>query len=161
LFVAVSINSSVLSASRTLRSRAAQSLCLFMTTVLIAIVLAAPQSRAAIGWELIALAVGSAILMLVLDRRAGHATGRGVARYVERFSPNTITPALMLIAGVTLLAHWGGGLYWLLPATIAGLAGGVVSAWLFLVRVNDPTAEPRTPRTPVPSLEREIRPGAD
>jgi hypothetical protein len=50
----------------------------------------------------------------------------------------------VLIAGVTLLAHWGGGLYWLLPATIAGLAGGVVSAWLFLVRVNDGTGEPRT-----------------
>jgi len=30
----------------------------------------------------------------------------------------------------------GGGLYWLIPATVASLVGGVVNAWLFLVRVT-------------------------
>jgi hypothetical protein len=74
--------------------------------------------------------------MLVLDRRAGHATRRGVAQAIERFSPNTVTPLLVVIAGVSLPAHRGGGLFWLLPATVAGLVGGVVSAWLFLVSVN-------------------------
>ena len=135
LFVAVSINSRVLGESQALRSRAAQSLCLFMTTVMIAIVIAAPQSRAALGWEFIGLAVCSALAMLVLGRRAGHATDRGVAQAIERYSPTASTPALVLIAGVTLLAHGGGGLYWLLLATVVGLVGGVMSAWLFLVAV--------------------------
>jgi hypothetical protein len=27
----------------------------------------------------------------------------------------------------------GGGLYWLIPAAVASLLGGVVNAWLFLV----------------------------
>jgi hypothetical protein len=49
----------------------------------------------------------SGVLLFILDRRAGHATGPGVARYIERFSPNTITAVL----------------------------GGVVIAWQFLVRV--------------------------
>jgi hypothetical protein len=30
----------------------------------------------------------------------------------------------------------GGGLYWLIPAAVASLLGGVVNAWLFLVRVT-------------------------
>jgi hypothetical protein len=28
-----------------------------------------------------------------------------------------------------------GGLYWLIPAVVCSLVGGVVNAWLFLVRV--------------------------
>jgi drug/metabolite transporter (DMT)-like permease len=57
-----------------------------------------------------------------------------VARYVERFSPNTITAALVGVAGLTFLLKAGGGLYWLIPAAVTSLLGGVVNAWLFLVR---------------------------
>jgi hypothetical protein len=38
----------------------------------------------------------------------------------------------------------GGGLYWLLPAVLAGLVGGVINAWLFLLRVPG-TAEAAQP----------------
>jgi len=140
LFVSVSINSSALSRSRNLRFRAAQSLTLFMITVLISIILAAPQPTTPIGWELLALGTGSGTLMHVLGRRAGHASEPGAARYVERFSSNVITPLLVVIAGVTLLFGAGGGLYWVLPATIAGLVSGVVSSWLFLIQINDGSA---------------------
>ena len=59
-----------------------------------------------------------------------------VARFIERFSPNTITAVLVGVAGITFLVKAGGGLYWLLPAAVASLVGGVVNAWLFLVRVT-------------------------
>jgi drug/metabolite transporter (DMT)-like permease len=59
-----------------------------------------------------------------------------VPRYIERFSPNTITAVLVGVAGLTLLLRAGGGLYWLIPAAVASLVGGVVNAWLFLVRVT-------------------------
>jgi hypothetical protein len=39
-------------------------------------------------------------------------------------------------AGLTFLLKAGGGLYWLIPAAVASLLGGVVNAWLFLVRVT-------------------------
>ena len=39
------------------------------------------------------------------------------------------------IAGLTMLLRAGGGLYWLIPAVLAGLVGGVINAWLFLVRM--------------------------
>jgi hypothetical protein len=88
LFVAVSIKSDLLSASRNLSSRAAQSLCLFMTAVLTALIVAPPQPRVALGMELLLLAVTSALGMLILDRRAGHATAKSVTiRYSTESLP--------------------------------------------------------------------------
>jgi drug/metabolite transporter (DMT)-like permease len=84
----------------------------------------------------VAVATASGTALLILDRRAGHSTHQGVARYVERFSPNTITAALVGIAGVTFLVKAGGGLYWLIPAAVTSLVGGVVNAWMFLIRVT-------------------------
>jgi hypothetical protein len=136
LFVALSVRSGAVGASRSLRSRAAQTLVLFMTSVLVAVLLVAPQPSAALGWELLAVAVVSGTTLLILDRRAGHSADKGVARYIERFSPNMITAALVGVAGVTFLVQAGGGLYWLIPATMASLLGGVVNAWLFLVKVT-------------------------
>jgi hypothetical protein len=136
LFVAVSVKSDVLAASRSLTSRAAQTLVLFMTSVLIAVLLVAPQPPAALGSELLALAAVSGTALLVLDRRAGHGSDQRVARFIERFSPNTITAVLVGVAELTLLLQAGGGLYWLIPAAVTSLLGGVVNAWLFLVRVT-------------------------
>ena len=136
LFVALSVKSDVLAASRSLSSRAAQTLVLFMTSVLIAVFLVAPQPAAAMGVELLAVAAVSGAALLILDRRAGHGSDQDVARYVERFSPNTITAVLVGVAGLTFLVKAGGGLYWLIPAAVASLVGGVVNAWLFLVKVT-------------------------
>jgi hypothetical protein len=107
-----------------------------MTSVLIAVLLVAPQPPAALGSELLAVAVVSGGALLILGRRAGHGSSQSVARYIERFSPNTITAVLVGVAGLTFLLKAGGGLYWLIPAAVAGLLGGVVNAWLFLVRVT-------------------------
>jgi modulator of FtsH protease len=101
LFVGVSVKSDVLAASRSLTSRAAQTLVLFMTSVLIAVLLVAPQPPAALGSELLALAAVSGTALLVLDRRAGHGSDQRVARFIERFSPNTITAVLVGVAGLT------------------------------------------------------------
>jgi len=135
LFVAVSIKSDTLAKSRSLSSRAAQTLVLFMTPVLAAIFLVAPQPGDALGGELVALAAASGATLFVLDRRGGHDETNRVARYIERASPNLITSVLFGVAGITFLASAGGGLYWLIPAVVTGLVGGVINAWLFLVRV--------------------------
>jgi len=134
LFVAVSIKSETLANSRSLSSRAAQTLVLFMTSALTAVMLVAPQPVDALGAELIALAAVSGAALLVLDRRGGHDQSSRVARYIEVASPNAITSLLYGVAGLTLLLAAGGGLYWLIPAGVFSLVGGVVNAWLFLVR---------------------------
>jgi len=135
LFVAVSIKSEALARSRSLTSRAAQTLVLFVTPAIASIVLVAPQPGPALGAELLAISAVSSASLFILDRRAGHDLGSGVARYIERASPNTITAVLVGVAGLTFLVKAGGGLYWMIPAVVAGLVGGVVNAWLFLVRV--------------------------
>jgi hypothetical protein len=114
LFVAVSIKSDTLAKSRSLASCAAQTLVLFMTT---------------------ALAALSGATLYVLDRRGGHDQTSRVARYIERASPNAITSVFFGVAGLTFLVTAGGGLYWLIPAVVTSLVGGVINAWLFLVRV--------------------------
>jgi cation transport ATPase len=135
LFVAVSVKGNVLTESRPLSSRAAQTLVLFMTSVLIAVFLVTPQPTATLGWELLTLSAASGAVLLTLDWRAGHSAEHGAARYVERFSPNMITAVLVGVAGATFLAKAGGGLYWLIPAVLTSLVGGVINAWLFLIKV--------------------------
>ncbi len=136
LFVALSVKGAVLAASRSLSSRAAETLVLFMTSVLIAILLVAPQPAAALGAELLATGAASGAAMFILDRRAGHGSDQSVARYIERFSPNTVTAVLVGVAGLTFLVKAGGGLYWLIPAAATSLVGGVINAWLFLVKAT-------------------------
>jgi hypothetical protein len=51
LFVAVSVKSEVLAASRSLSSRAAQTLVLFLISVLVALVLVAPRRSGKPGWR--------------------------------------------------------------------------------------------------------------
>jgi len=82
------------------------------------------------------VAVAAGGILFILDRRAGHGSDQGVVRYVERFSPNTVTAVLVGVAGLTFLLKAGGGLYWLIPAAVASPLGGVVNAWLFLVKVT-------------------------
>src|SRR3984885_2779875 len=134
LFVALSVKSDTLLASRSLRARATQTLVLFMTSVLIAVCLVAPQPAAALGAELIAVAAASGTLLLILDRRAGHGSNQEGARDIGKFAPNALTTVLVGVAGVTLLVKAGGGLYWLIPAAVASLVGGVLDAGLFLVK---------------------------
>jgi hypothetical protein len=31
--------------------------------------------------------------------------------------------------------HWGGGLYWLVPAVLLGIAAAVSSGWVLLVEI--------------------------
>jgi hypothetical protein len=51
---------------------------------------------------LLAVALLSGAALIILDRRAGHAD-KGAIRYIERFSPDTITAVPVGAAGLTLL----------------------------------------------------------
>ncbi len=114
------------------------------------LLLVAPQPRLALGSELLALAVVSGVILVILDRRAvragggashdpadkGPASGDRVALYLQQYSPNLVTTLLVAVAAVTLMLKAAGGLYWLIPAMAASLLGGVTSAWLFLVKLT-------------------------
>ncbi len=89
LFVALSVKGDVVAASRSLSSRAAETLVLFMISVLVlvAVLLVAPQPAAALGSELLAVAVVSGAALLILDRRAGHGSDQVVAPLHRKVLP--------------------------------------------------------------------------
>ena len=40
-----------------------------------------------------------------------------------------------VVAGLSLIAESGGGLYWVLAGTIGAILGGVTNAWVLLVEI--------------------------
>ena len=67
-----------------------------------------------------------------LNRRAtAQPSSQPISRVLATVSPDAITTILLSAAGVLLLA----GVYVVIPAVIAAIAGGVASAWLFLIRI--------------------------
>jgi len=113
-----------------------------------AILLVAPQPGLALGAELLAAGLLCRGALFIRDRRAGHDRESGVARYIDRASPNVVTALLIGIAGLTFLLKAGGGLYWMIPAVLASLAGGVINAWLFLIKVPVEASVPAPGESP-------------
>jgi hypothetical protein len=137
LFVAVSLNRDRVRQSRSLRASAGQTLALFMFPLVASILLLTPgQPRWVLGTELTSLAVIGGLILAIAGRGKQTPTGEEesrLARLLDRSSPNLLTALFTLVAGVTLLAGHGGGLYWLVPAVVFALVGGTLNAWWFLV----------------------------
>jgi hypothetical protein len=143
LFVAVSIRIDFIAKSQELRNRAAQTLALFVTVLFVAIVLSIPdQSYAALGVELLVVALITGGSLLALDRRASVAPStsgtstQAVALLLDAVAPNMVSSVLLLVAGVLTLLGLHAGLYVLVVPVVVALAGGVVSAWLLLTKVT-------------------------
>ena len=139
LFVAVSIRADYIARSQELRNRAAQTLLLFGTVLVIAILMAIPgQGYRALGAELLALAAIASAGLLVLDRRAkASRTNQAIARVLEAVTPNLVTSVLLLAAGIVLVLDLEAGLYVLVAPVLTALLGGVVSAWLLLTKITE------------------------
>jgi hypothetical protein len=142
LFVAVSIRIDVIAASQELRNRAAQTLTLFVTALLITIVLAIPdQSGWVLGLELVGIALITGVSQIILDRRARadrsqrEGTAHRVAAILDAVAPNLVTSVLLLVAGGMLVAGLQAGLDVLVLPVLTALVGGVVSAWLLLTKI--------------------------
>ena len=141
LFVAVSIRVDVIAKSQELRTRAAQTLALFVTVLFIAVLLSIPdQAQAVLGSELIALGLLNGGVNLALNRRAlsspaAGGTERDVAVLLDAVAPNAVTSILTAIAGILLVAGVDAGLDVLVLPVLFALAGGVWSAWLLLTKI--------------------------
>jgi hypothetical protein len=138
LFVAVSIRVEPIAGSAELRNRAAQTLTLLLTGLLVAALLAVPgQRKWTLGVEYLALALAVIGVAVVLDRRAGRRSGSALGRRLDSVNPTFLTCSLLLVAGAVLVLGHEDGIYFVVPALIAVLVGGVVNAWLILVRLTD------------------------
>jgi len=138
LFVAVSIRVEAIATSAELRNRSAQTMSLLLTGLLVCALLAVPDQRKwTLGAEYLALALVVTGVALVLDRRAGGQGGSPLGSLLDSINPTFVTCSLLAIAAVILILGHKNGLYVLVPALIAVLVGGVVNAWLILVKLTD------------------------
>ncbi|MGT2424785.1 hypothetical protein [Amnibacterium kyonggiense] len=138
LFVAVTLRIGDVGPSLALRSRAAQTLVLFTVIVVFAALLTAPQAPTAFAVETLVLGAIEAVALATLEHRARHGgrTPSSFEHFLEFASPNVIAPALLIVGAVLLLL----GIEWAIAlqaaAALLALAGGVSSAWAFIVRLG-------------------------
>jgi modulator of FtsH protease len=137
LFIAVSLNLRQILDNGPLPGRAAQTLIFFVIPLIFALLLVVPaQAAAALGAELIATGVLAGAMALVIDYRSGRSEYEpGWSRPLTRVVPMAVSCACIIVAGVTLVAGAGGGLYWLVPAAILAIVAGLVNTWVLLVEI--------------------------
>ena len=138
LFVAISVNSSRIANHPALYGFATRTLVLFAIPLVAAILVVTPrQPDWVLGAELIVLGIVARAAWVLAG--LGHASEDAglesrLARTLDLTTPTLSTSLLTEIAGVTLIVG-GGGLYWLVPALILALVGGMLTAWLLLLRL--------------------------
>jgi hypothetical protein len=137
VFVAVSINLSEILKYRNLPGRAGLTLILFVTPLIVGILLLVPgQPDAALGWELLVAGVVIGGSQLVINQRSGRSEKETQWTWlISRLIPAVTSCGCLILAGATLLAQAGGGLYWLVPSVLASIFFGLVNAWVLLVEI--------------------------
>jgi hypothetical protein len=164
LFVAVSLNASRIAGHTGLRASAGQTLLLFMTPLVAAAAVLAPdQPDWVLGAELITLGLVAGWILVGI-----HRVKRGLAdedlRLISVFNrpaPNLLVMLLLVAGGAILAAGQEAGLYLLLPATIVAFSSGVLNAWFFLL--PPPGGRPPVPvvRSHHPHPHPQSAPGTD
>jgi modulator of FtsH protease len=137
LFVAISINLERILQFPSLPHRAMQTLILFALPLVISLLLIVPgQPGAALGGELLAIGLAAGAFMIVTDARTPMSEQESrVSRLFARILPSIVTGGCLAVAGATLIAESGGGLYWLVPAVLAAIIFGLINAWVLLVEI--------------------------
>jgi hypothetical protein len=133
IIVAVSINLPQLLKTKALSGRAAETVALLTGVLVLASFGVVPgQPLAVLGAEFVAvgliLAIGNTMIRWQLGRHP-----KEPRRLREIIVYGASLPPVM--AGASLMAGWGGGLYWLVPGIIVALVGCVLNTWVLLVEI--------------------------
>ena len=142
VFVVISINLRDIVGSGPLVHRAGEAVVLLGGVLAVATVVLIPgQRKDVLSAELILLAGGLFAVILFLQRDA-------VTQAVDRDRPappraslairrvlGLGTAVLIALAGITLAAKAGGGLYWLPAAILAAYAGSLTNAWILIIEI--------------------------
>jgi modulator of FtsH protease len=136
VFVAVSINLNNILKVAGLAARAAETLAMLLFVVVSAALTLVPQDVELLGAEILAMAVPLAWITVrntVKNRRQN--PNSPLLWSVSRMTASGLGLVPGTVAGLSLAAHWGGGLYWLVPTALLGISGAVYSAWVLLVEI--------------------------
>jgi modulator of FtsH protease len=142
VFVGISINLKDFVGTRILVNRACEAIVLLASVLIAATAVLIPaQTREVVGVELVA--VGALTVLVVARLQAGVtqdvvASGeRGPTRssIITRRVAGIGSALLIIVAGISLLADGGGGLYWWPAALVTAYLGALVDAWVLLVEI--------------------------
>jgi hypothetical protein len=137
LFVAVSINlDRILNGAKFLPARAAETLAVLLLVVVSSALVLVPQSSRLLGSELLVLVVPMLVVTAwsqVAHRREN--PDDPLFWHISRSATSAMATVPGTVAGLSLVMHWGGGLYWLVPTALLGISGAVHSAWVLLVKI--------------------------
>ena len=133
IFVAVSINIERILQLEGMANRALQALVQLIVVVVVSILALAPQANSTLGIELIVIGL---IAVVFSHRLIGSPTDpRGVASLRSRRVLMAFGTVPFAIAGLSLVAESGGGLYWVMAGVVLATIGAVVNAWVLLVEI--------------------------
>jgi len=135
VFVAVSINLENVLAGAGLPDRALATLTLLLAPLVVSILALIPQSSTALGVELLAIGLASVAAATGFTKRSLPPEARR-SWVLGRTAISVVGTVPYVIAGATLLAESGGGLYWAVGGMVAGVLGGVINAWVLLVEIR-------------------------
>ena len=137
IFVAVSINLAQILADRRLPIRAAETLSILIGLLLLSVFMLVPgQSRVLLGIEIGGLGVVLGTVLLAQRLRLPRAPGEPRTWSVVPLIVILAATVPMAAAGISVLAHAGGGLYWLVPELLLAFAGAILNAWILLVEIQ-------------------------
>jgi hypothetical protein len=137
LFVAVSINlAKIVSGPAMLPARAAETLVVLLFVVVTSALSLIPQDVQVLGVEILVLSVPLTVITVRNQLRFQRQNPDSPLMWsVSRVASSGVALVPGMIAGVSLTAHWGGGLYWLAPTALLGIVGAVYSTWVLLVEI--------------------------
>jgi modulator of FtsH protease len=136
VFVAVSINVERILHLEGIPERALETVLTLLAVVIVSIACLIPgQSTAALGLELLAIALAYTFAVTALARRSLPTDEAPFRWRVGRIVVSTLGAAPLLIGAVSLIAETGGGLYWVVASIAAAICGAVANAWVLLVEI--------------------------
>ena len=136
VFVAISINLRQILAVPTLVGRASEGLLTLLVALVACALLPIPgQDAQTLGAIWIAIGVAFAIIALATHLRSIPAFREKRAVLAGRVVSHQAVALLLLVAGVSTAAGVGGGIYWIVPASLGAVAVGIVDAWVLLVEI--------------------------
>ena len=136
LFVAVSINLDNILKNTMLPARAAETLAILLFVMISSALALVPQDVELLGAEILVIAVPLTAITARSQLKFQRQNPDSPVRWsVSRAAASGVALVPGMIAGVSLAAHWSGGLYWLVPTALLGIASAVYSAWVLLVEI--------------------------
>jgi modulator of FtsH protease len=139
LFVGVSINLETIAPSGQLTRRALEAFSLLVTVLFISVLGLVPDiSTTLLGWLLAAIGALLAALVVSVSARTfvtGTDDGVPAASPAARMALGLAAATPLIIAGVTLAADGGGGLYWVAPAVLFSYLAALANAWVLMIEI--------------------------